>query len=206
MREPTDVAAYDKELAEVTIGGPRPLDKPIEIRDYDPQWPLSYTREEARIRSILGERVVRIEHVGSTAVPDLPAKPVIDIALEVPDSANESAYVPEMEEAGYVLRIREPDWFEHRLFKGPDAEVNLHVFTAACTEVDRMLLFRDRLRANAADRELYAAAKQELAAREWKYMQQYADAKTAVVHDIMARAQAASRARRDPRALAPDRR
>jgi GrpB-like predicted nucleotidyltransferase (UPF0157 family) len=204
MREPTDVAAYDTELAEVTIGGARPLDKPIEIRDYDPEWPLSYSREEARIRSILADRVVRIEHVGSTAVPGLPAKPVIDIALEVPDSANESAYVPEMEAAGYVLRIREPEWFEHRVFKGPDTEVNVHVFTTGCTEVDQMLLFRDLLRANAADRELYATAKRELAARDWKYMQQYADAKTAVVQEIMSRAQAASRARQDPRAPAPD--
>jgi GrpB-like predicted nucleotidyltransferase (UPF0157 family) len=167
---------------------------------------VAYAREETRIRSILGDRVVRIEHVGSTSVPDLPAKPVVDIALEVPDSANESAYVSELEAAGYVLRIREPEWFEHRLFKAPHSEVNLHVFTAGCTEVDRMLLFRDWLRTNASDRELYAAAKRELAARDWKYMQQYADAKTAVVHEIMSRAQAASQARRDPRAPAQDRR
>jgi GrpB-like predicted nucleotidyltransferase (UPF0157 family) len=195
MRDPTDVAAYDKELAEVTIGGARPLLHPIEIEDYDPGWPLSYAREETRIRSMLGDRVVRMEHVGSTAVPGLAAKPVIDIGLEVPDSANESAYVPELEAAGYELRIREPEWFEHRLFKGLDTEVNLHVFTAGCAEVDRMLLFRDWLRTNAADRELYAAAKRELAAREWKYMQQYADAKTGVVHEIMSRAPAPSQAR-----------
>ncbi len=206
MRDPTDTAAYDKELADVTIGGPRPLTQPIEIREYDPEWPLSYAREEARIRSILGDRVVRIEHAGSTAVPDLPAKPVIDIVLEVPDSANESDYVPDMEAGGYILRIREPEWFEHRLFKAPDTEVNLHVFTAYCTEVDSMLLFRDWLRSNAEDRAFYAAAKRDLAARDWKYMQQYADAKTAVVHEIMARAQAASRARRDPPAPAQDRR
>jgi GrpB-like predicted nucleotidyltransferase (UPF0157 family) len=123
-------------------------------------------------------------------VPGLPAKPVIDIALEVPDSADEPAYVPDMETAGYVLRIREPEWFEHRVFKGPDTNVNLHVFSAGCEEVERMLLFRDRLRSNAADRELYARAKRELAARDWKYVQQYADAKTAVVHEIMSRAEA----------------
>ena len=187
-RDPDDVAAYDRELAEVTIGGPRPLLSPVEIHDYDPGWPRLYGREEARIRSVLGERAIRIEHVGSTSVPGLPAKPIVDIALEVPDSADEAAYVPELERAGYVLRIREPDWFEHRLFKGPDTDVNVHVFPAGCEEVDRMLLFRDRLRENAADRELYAARKRELAAREWKYMQQYADAKTAVVHEIMARA------------------
>ena len=191
-RDPTDVAAYDEELAKVTIGGAQPLTEPIEIRDYDPSWPLLYAREEARIRSILGDRVISLEHVGSTSVPDLPAKPVIDIALEVGDSAAESAYVAELEAAGYVLRIREPEWLEHRLFKGPDTNINLHVFPAGCVEVDRMVLFRDWLRASPADRELYARVKRELAAREWKYTQQYADAKTAVVGEIMARAQAAA--------------
>ena len=187
-RDPDDVAAYDRELAEVTIGGPRPLLGPVEIHDYDPEWPRLFEREEERIRAVLGDRVIRIEHVGSTSVPGLPAKPLIDVALEVPDSADEAAYVPALEATGYSLRIREPDWFEHRLLKGPANDVNLHVFTVGCEEVDRMILFRDRLRASAADRELYAEKKRELAGREWKYMQQYADAKTAVVHEIMARA------------------
>ena len=189
--DPTDVAFYEKKLARVTIGGPQPLSRPIEISDYDPDWPLWYEREEARIRSILGERVIRIEHAGSTAVPDLPAKPIVDIVLEVPASAAESAYLPEMEAAGYVLRIREPEWFQHRILKSPDTNINLHVFTAGCSEVDRMVLFRDWLRTNAEDRELYASAKRELAARDWKYVQQYADAKTAIVQEIMARAEAA---------------
>jgi GrpB-like predicted nucleotidyltransferase (UPF0157 family) len=136
---------------------------------------------------------VRIEHVGSTSVPGLPAKPIIDIALELPDSSDEAAYVPDMEAVGYVLRIREADWFEHRLFKGPDIDINLHTFSAACAEVDRMLRFRDWLRTNAADRELYTHTKRELAARDWKYMQQYADAKTAVIKEITARAEAAAR-------------
>ncbi|MBA2642714.1 MAG: GrpB family protein [Actinobacteria bacterium] len=177
-------------LEQVTIGGAQPLTKPIELREYDLEWPHLYEREEARVRSIIGDRVRLIEHAGSTSVPTLPAKPVIDIVLEVPDSADEPAYVPDMEEAGYVLQIREPEWFEHRVFKGPDTNVNLHVFTEGCAEVDRMLLFRDWLRKDAADRELYADAKRKLAARDWKYVQQYADAKTAVVHAIMARAQA----------------
>jgi len=192
-RDPTDVEAYDEELGRITVGErPQELSQPIEIREYDPGWPGLYDREEARIRSILGDRAVRLEHAGSTSVPGLPAKPIIDMVLEVPDSADEPAYVPELEAAGYVLRIREPEWFEHRLFKGPDTNVNLHVFTAGCDETDRMLLFRDWLRANAADRELYAAAKRELAARDWKYVQQYADAKTAVVRAIISRAEAAS--------------
>jgi GrpB-like predicted nucleotidyltransferase (UPF0157 family) len=185
-----DEAWYDEELNRVTIGGARPITEPIEIREYDPQWPRLYEREEARIRWILGDRVVRIEHAGSTSVPGLPAKPIIDIVLEVPDSADETTYVPDLEAAGYELRIREPEWFEHRVFKGPDTNVNLHVFTARCDEVDKMLRFRDWLRTNAPDRELYAAAKRELAARNWKYTQQYADAKTGVVAEIMSRAQA----------------
>ena len=187
-RDPDDVAAYDRELAEVTIGRPRPLLGPVEIHDYDPEWPRLYEREEERIRAVLGNRVIRVEHVGSTSVPGLPAKPLIDVALEVPDSADEATYVPPLEATGYSLRIREPDWFEHRLLKGPDTDVNVHVFSAACEEVNRMLLFRDWLRGNAADRELYAVKKRELAGREWKYMQQYADAKTSVIDQIMARA------------------
>ena len=188
LPDPTDVAAYDKKLAKYTIGGPRALTAPITICDYDPDWPRLYAAEEARIRAVLGERVVRVEHAGSTSVPGLPAKAVIDIVLEVADSSDEAAYVPDMEAAGYVLRIREADWFEHRLFKGSDVEINLHTFSANCPEVDHMLLFRDWLRDNKADRDAYAGAKRELAARDWKYMQQYADAKTAVVREIMARA------------------
>jgi len=138
-RDPEDVAAYDRELARVTIGGPQPLAGRIELAEYDPAWPALYAREERRLRSLLGERAVRVEHVGSTAVPGLPAKPIVDVALEVPDSADEAAYVPDLEAAGYALRIREPEWLEHRLVKGPDTNVNVHVFSAGCDEVERML-------------------------------------------------------------------
>ena len=190
--EPTDDAAYDEKLGKLWVVAAPKLQAPIELRDYDPAWPELYEREESRIRSILGERVVRVEHAGSTSVPSLPAKPVIDIVLEVLSSANEATYVPDLEAAGYVLTIREPEWFEHRVFKGPDTKVNLHVFSANTTETDRMLLFRDWLRTNAADRELYAAAKRDLAARDWTYVQQYADAKTAVVLEDRNRAEAGS--------------
>lgn len=195
-RDPTDEAAYDEFLAAVTVGPVQPLTGPIEIAEYDPAWPLLYEREERRIRSALGDRVVRIEHVGSTSVPGLPAKPIVDIVLEVPSSADEDAYLPDLEAAGYPLRIREPEWYEHRLFKGPDTNVNLHVFTAGCEEVDVMLRFRDHLRANESDRELYAAAKRQLATRGWKHVQQYADAKTDVVREIIERADAAGPGRR----------
>ena len=188
----SDLAEYERRLARHTIGAPQKLTAPIEIVDYDPGWPGAYEMEAVRIRSTLGERVVRLEHAGSTAVPGLPAKPIIDIVLEVPDSSDEDAYVPAMEAAGYRLRGREPEWFEHRLLKGPDRDIHLHTFSAGCEEVDRMLLFRDWLRANTADRDLYVRTKRQLASQHWTYMQQYADAKTAIVKEIMARAEAAS--------------
>jgi GrpB-like predicted nucleotidyltransferase (UPF0157 family) len=185
-----DLESYEEQLAAVTIGALQPLTSKIELVDYDPAWPVLYAREEERIRSILGGRVIRIEHTGSTSVPGLPAKPIIDITLEVPDSAAEAEYVADLEAGGYALRIREPDWFEHRLFKGPDTSLNLHTFSAGCEETDRMVLLRNWLRSNASDRELYASAKRELAERDWKYVQQYADAKTEVIHQILARAEA----------------
>lgn len=190
--DPEDTAAYDEKLAKLWVKSPPKLEKPIEVREYDPEWPALFAREEVRIRGILGDRVMRLEHAGSTSVPDLPAKPIIDIVLEVPDSADEAAYAADLEAHGYPLTIREPEWFEHRVFKGPDTNVNLHVFTAGCEETDRMILFRAWLRENSTDRELYAAAKRELAAQDWTYVQQYADAKTAVVREIMARAEGGS--------------
>jgi GrpB-like predicted nucleotidyltransferase (UPF0157 family) len=169
-----------------TIGEPTRVDGPIHLADYDPAWPIRYDREAAGIRATLGDRALLVEHVGSTSVPGLAAKPIIDIVLAVADSADEAAYVPPMEAAGWILRIREPDWFEHRLFKDPDWTVNLHVFSAGCLEIDRMLTFRDRLRADDADRLRYETAKQDLAARDWTYVQGYADAKGDVIESILA--------------------
>ncbi|RAS69900.1 GrpB-like predicted nucleotidyltransferase (UPF0157 family) [Lentzea atacamensis] len=160
----------------------------ITLEDYNPAWPDWYAREEERIRGALGSEVVRLEHVGSTSVPGLAAKPLIDILLVVPDSDDEDAYVPALVEAGYHLRLREPGWYRHRLLRDSDPEVNLHVFSPACEEVDRMLAFRDRLRENADERAEYEAVKRELAARGWERVQDYADAKTRVVERIVLRA------------------
>ena len=106
---------------------------------------------------------LRVEHTGSTSVPGLVAKPIIDLLLVVNDSADEDAYVPDLEAAGYVLRIREPEWFEHRMFKGPDTDTNLHVLSSGCDEIERILIFRDWLRGNSKDRDLYARTKLALA-------------------------------------------
>lgn len=176
----------EEQIHGITIGEPEILDGPVELADYDPEWPEGFARERGRIAAALGERALRVEHVGSTSVPELAAKPIVDIVLVVRASADEDAYMPALVAGGYALRIREPDWYEHRLFKGPDT--NLHVFSEGCPEVERMLAFRDRLRADAADRELYERTKRELAAKDWAYMQNYADAKSVVVEQILHRA------------------
>ena len=162
--------------------------KPIELVDYDPAWPELFQLEAQKIRAALGERALGLEHAGSTSVPGLAAKPIIDIVLTVADSADEVAYVPALEAAGYEFTIREPDWHEHRVLKGTDPQVNLHVFSGGCPELDRMMAFRDRLRTSPEDRDLYERTKRELAQRTWKYTQDYADAKSKVVEEILTRA------------------
>jgi GrpB-like predicted nucleotidyltransferase (UPF0157 family) len=129
-----------------------------------------------------------VEHTGSTSVPGLPAKPIIDIALAVADSAIEAEYAPALNGVGYHLRIRAPGWYQQRLFQNPEADVNLHVFSADCPEINRMLAFRDWLRIDAADHELYARSKRALARQEWKYIREYAEAKTVVIEEILSRA------------------
>lgn len=182
----------DADLQAVTVGELAVHGTTVFLAPYDPTWPALFAREATRVRAALGLRVRLLEHVGSTSVPGLSAKPVIDMVLAVPDSSDERAYVPDLEAAGYVLRIREPDWFEHRLFKGPDTNVNLHTFTDGCVEIDRMMGFRDWLRTHDDERDLYERTKRELAAREWRFIQHYADAKSEVVEAIIARANAAT--------------
>ncbi len=162
-------------------------DGPVRLAEPDQAWPAQYAREEKRIRTALGPRAVQVEHVGSTSVPGLAAKPVIDIVLTVHDSADEAAYVPDLEAAGYVLQFREPAWYEHRFLRDRHPDVQIHVFTAGSPEVTRMLAFRDRLRTRPEERELYERTKRELAARRWDYVQDYADAKSAVVEEIISR-------------------
>lgn len=189
MSQPVDrVPMTEEEIRAATIGEPATLSGPIEIVDYDPEWPRLFEDEAMAIRAALADRALMVEHVGSTSVPGLAAKPKIDILLVVPGSGDEPAYVPALEAAGYVLRIREPDWYEHRVFKGPNADINLHVFSPGCPEIDRMLRFRNHLRSSESDRHLYERTKRELAGKGWTHMQNYADAKTGVVEEIIARA------------------
>jgi len=165
-----------------------PVSSRIVVVDYDPDWPEIFRTKAATIHKVMGARALQIEHVGSTSVPELAAKPVIDILLVVEESADEDSYTDALESAGYTLKIREPEWFEHRMFKGSGPETNLHVFSKGCEEIDRVLGFRDWLRQNPGDRDLYARTKQALAMENWKYVQDYADAKTTVIAEIMERA------------------
>jgi GrpB-like predicted nucleotidyltransferase (UPF0157 family) len=140
----------DADLERVTVGDRRPLDGPVTLAEYDPAWPERYARLTRAIRRALGDAGRARRDVGSTSVAGLIVKPIVDIVLAVSDSANEAAYVAALEAEGYVLRIREPDWYEHRMLKGGAGDVNLHVFSAGCPEIDRMLLFCDLLRADPA--------------------------------------------------------
>jgi GrpB-like predicted nucleotidyltransferase (UPF0157 family) len=186
MNEPRSDEELEAYLPSVLIGGPESA--PIEVVDYDPAWPERFAAERERIHTALGGRERLLEHIGSTSVPGLAAKPIVDILLVVDDSGDEPEYLPALEAAGYVLRVREPAWHEHRMLRTPAKDVHVHVYSPDSPEIARNLLFRDRLRADAGDRELYAATKRRLASREWPTMQHYAEAKTEVIEAILARA------------------
>jgi GrpB-like predicted nucleotidyltransferase (UPF0157 family) len=181
----------DEQIEAASVGAPPRQFQEIVVADYDPEWPAWFEQAAEKIRGALGEAALELHHVGSTSVPGLAAKPLIDINLVVADTTDEGAYVPKLEALGYVLRVREPDWFEHRMLRGYDPPVNLHVFPPDCEEVERMLVLRDWLRTHDEDRELYERTKRELASKEWKYVQNYADAKSAVVGKILTKAVAA---------------
>ncbi|MFB7190510.1 GrpB family protein [Streptomyces sp. NPDC056230] len=189
------VSMTAEEIEAANLGAAPRLDSQIVLREHDPRWAVAFEREAVRMKERLGHLDHRIEHVGSTSVPGLPAKPIIDMLLIVPDSGDEASYVPALEALGYELAIREPEWYEHRVLRRYDIDpsadsVNLHVLSAGCPENKRMLRFRDRLRRHSGDRELYADTKQALAQQSWEYMQNYADAKSEVVAGIIERAMA----------------
>jgi GrpB-like predicted nucleotidyltransferase (UPF0157 family) len=164
------------------------LDRPIILVDADPRWPRQFELLRDGIRRALGDSALAVEHVGSTSVPGLIAKPILDICLVVQEPRDERAYVPMLRTADFVLHIREPDWYEHRMLWHDDPASHLHVFGTDCPEVERMIRFRDHLRTHPESRETYARAKQELASRRWAYGQDYADAKSDIIERILVEA------------------
>lgn len=185
MKE-NDERSIEERISDAIIGE---VETPaIVVVDYDPSWPERFRREAVRIRAALGDAALRVEHIGSTAVPGLVAKPILDVLLVVKGSGDETSYVPALEEAGYVLRVREPDFFEHRMLRTAAKDVHVHVYSPGSPEIRRYLLFRDHLRSNVEDRELYTRTKRGLADDDWPSMQHYAEAKTEVVEGILERA------------------
>ncbi|KAF7181776.1 hypothetical protein CNMCM7691_001073 [Aspergillus felis] len=165
--------------------------KPIEIVDYDPSWPTAFASIAQRIKSALGPKALTINHVGSTSVPGLPAKAVIDVDLVVPDPTAEDDYVPALQAAGFQFLFREPNWYEHRFFWLAEPYANVHVFGPGAAELSRHQRFREWLIAHQEDRELYVRAKRE-AARETREngesVQEYNFRKESVIEEIMVRA------------------
>jgi GrpB-like predicted nucleotidyltransferase (UPF0157 family) len=179
----------DDEIAAGRVSGTAaPHNAAIVLAQHDPEWSTQYAGEERKIRVALGSAALVVEHVGSTSIPGIPAKPTIDIVVAVRDSAEERAYVAALEMQGYLLHIREPDWHQHRLLKGDRPPVNLHVFTAGSSEIARMIAFRDRCRSHPEECALYARTKVELASRVWRHVQHYANAKGEIIEEIIARA------------------
>ena len=159
----------------------------LELAAYDPRWPEAYADHEQRIRAALGPVAVQVEHIGSTSVPGLAAKPIIDVLVTVEDITAEEDYLDQLLAAGYELRVREPG---HRMVRTPARDVHVHLLEVGDEAADDYLLFRDRLRADPEDRELYERTKRVLIQQEWADMNAYADAKTGVIAEIKERARA----------------
>ena len=177
-------------LVEFQQEPPTPQSATVVIVDYDPEWPRLFSIVEARVKHALNGCVRDVLHVGSTSVPGLAAKPVIDVNVLVDNPSDEHSYVPALERVGFVFRLREPEWFEHRLLRGSEPRTNLHVFKVGCRESERMVRFRDWLRRDPKDRALYERTKRDLASKPWPKVQDYADAKSGIVEEIMRRAEA----------------
>jgi GrpB-like predicted nucleotidyltransferase (UPF0157 family) len=171
------------------VGGP-PTIVPIAVVEADPSWPAVYDDLAQRIRDALGDRVLELEHVGSTSVAGLAAKPVIDIDLTVADSSDEAAYVGPLEAIGYELRIREPNWHGHRCLMMDRPRSNLHVWSPGSPEAIRHRMFRDWLRDHPDDLARYADTKRQSAletnAAEEEVMS-YNLRKQPVIRDILDR-------------------
>lgn len=163
----------------------------VAVADPDPAWLGAYAVLAARNRDALGESALDLQHVGSTSVPGLPAKPVLDICLTVADSADEAAWLPPLEAAGFELTVREPWWQEHRCLGCEVPRANLHVFSPDAPEPIRMRLFRDWLREHPDDLALYRDAKLAAAAEAnaaGEHVMQYNARKQPVIRAIYDRA------------------
>lgn len=155
------------------------------LADYDRRWPEKYAEHERRIRDALGSAAIQIEHIGSTSVPGLAAKAIIDIQVTVEDITAEEDYLDQLLDSGYELRVREP---AHRLVRTPIRDVHVHIHDVRDQAPTERLLLRDHLRSDPADRDLYERTKRALINQDWPDMNAYAEAKTQVIVEIKERA------------------
>ncbi|WP_328371741.1 GrpB family protein [Micromonospora zamorensis] len=169
------------------VGDPPRTWGSVVIEEYDRAWARRFTAVRSSLTEALGALIIAVEHVGSTAVPGLAAKPVIDIDLVIEDTAEESGYLPALERLGYRLVLREPWWHGHRMLLSAAEDVNLHVWPQGAPEPVRHRLFRDWLRSHPQDRELYAATKRRLARDTAHRPRDYSLAKNDVIDEIYAR-------------------
>lgn len=157
----------------------------LEVVDYDASWPEIFLYHQGRMRTALGAADVEVEHIGSTSVPGLAAKPIVDILITVDDITAEEDYLAPLLATGYELRTREPG---HRLVRTPARDVHVHILQRGDHAADNYLLFRNRLRADTDDRALYEDTKRALLNQGFDDMNAYSDAKTNVIAGIMSRA------------------
>ena len=176
---------HDRYLDSVLIGGREQAC--IIIANYDATWPERYADLQRRVEQALAATALSVEHIGSTSVPGLAAKPIIDMLLVVRSVDDEAAYVEALEQVGFILRVREPG---HRMFRTPERDVHLHVYAQGDQAVADYLDLRDWLRESESDRALYQATKMDLAQRQWSDMNYYAAAKSDVIRDVLGRAKA----------------
>jgi len=171
-----------------TVGSDR-ADDPPAVVPYDESWPSCYAGWEARLSAQLGDVAQRVEHVGSTSVPGLAAKPVIDIQVSTADLAAEHLYSAPLERAGVQLRYRDDQHRYFRPFAGRPWDVHVHVCAVGSRWERRHLLFRDYLRATTEARAAYAEVK-FVASLLWRGDRMgYNAAKTRVILDIMEKAE-----------------
>jgi GrpB-like predicted nucleotidyltransferase (UPF0157 family) len=180
----------ERRLAQTVIGDRQP--GPVRLVEYDPDWPIRFARIRESLAAALASTAMTIEDIGSTAVPGLAAKPIIDVLLTIDDPEDERAYAPALLDLGYELRVREPG---HRMFRPPSRDAHVHVWAEGSREHRDHLLFRDRLRQSATDRDAYAQLKRELAAEDWSDVNYYAEAKGAFINEILKRARRVADAR-----------
>jgi len=170
------------------------MDETLEITPYDPKWPIAFAAERDRIAAGLGALALRIDHNGSTSVPGLAAKPIIDIQISVPSLQPIEAYAIRLTQLGYV-HVPHPDDafcpFFHRPAAWPHTH-HVHVVQTGGAEERRTLAFRDYLREHPVAARRYEELKRELAsqhcAAEFSSRQAYADAKTSFVDSVKERA------------------